>query len=91
VFTPACGPARWRDTQASRREISGPAALPLGRRTVLLFLGGKALEDFASVLFVGIVTGTYSTTYVAAALVVDCTLWFEATSPTTKGSKARSG
>jgi preprotein translocase subunit SecF len=59
--------------------------------TILLFLGGKALEDFAFVLFVGILTGTYSTTYVAAALVVDWTLWFEATSPTTKGSKARSG
>jgi preprotein translocase subunit SecF len=58
---------------------------------ILLFLGGKTLEDFAFVLFVGILTGTYSTTYVAAALVVDWTLWFEATSPTAKGSKARSG
>jgi len=40
---------------------------------VLLFLGGKTLEDFAFVLFVGVITGTYSTTYVAAALVVDWT------------------
>ena len=41
--------------------------------TVLLFFGGKTLEDFAFVLFVGVITGTYSTTYVAAALVVDWT------------------
>jgi len=40
---------------------------------VLLFFGGKSLEDFAFVLFVGVITGTYSTTYVAAALVVDWT------------------
>ena len=44
---------------------------------VLLFLGGKTLEDFAFVLFVGVITGTYSTTYVAAALVVDWTLYVE--------------
>ena len=40
---------------------------------VLLFFGGKTLEDFAFVLFIGVITGTYSTTYVAAALVVDWT------------------
>jgi preprotein translocase subunit SecF len=40
---------------------------------VLLFFGGKVLEDCAFVLFIGISTGTYSTTYVAAALVVDWT------------------
>jgi preprotein translocase subunit SecF len=44
---------------------------------ILLFLGGKVLEDFAFVLFVGVVTGTYSTIYVAAALVVDWTLRVE--------------
>ena len=44
---------------------------------VLLFLGGKTLEDFAFVLFVGVITGTYSTTYVAAALVVDWTHYVE--------------
>lgn len=44
---------------------------------VLLFFGGKTLEDFAFVLFVGVITGTYSTTYVAAALVVDWTLYVE--------------
>jgi len=40
---------------------------------VLLFFGGKTLEDFAFVLFVGVITGTYSTIYVAAAIVVDWT------------------
>ena len=40
---------------------------------ILLVFGGKTLEDFAFVLFVGVITGTYSTTYVAAALVVDWT------------------
>ena len=44
---------------------------------ILLFFGGKTLEDFAFVLFIGIITGTYSTTYVAAALVVDWTQYVE--------------
>jgi len=44
---------------------------------VLLFFGGRTLEDFAFVLFVGVITGTYSTTYVAAALVVDWTNYVE--------------
>ena len=44
---------------------------------ILLFLGGKVLEDFAFVLFVGVITGTYSTIYVAAALVVDWTIHVE--------------
>jgi preprotein translocase subunit SecF len=44
---------------------------------ILLFFGGKTLEDFAFVLFVGVITGTYSTTYVAASLVVDWTHYVE--------------
>ena len=44
---------------------------------ILLFMGGKVLHDFAFVLFVGVITGTYSTTYVAAALVVDWTIYVE--------------
>ncbi len=40
---------------------------------ILFAFGGRTLEDFAFVLFVGVITGTYSTTYVAAALVVDWT------------------
>jgi preprotein translocase subunit SecF len=44
---------------------------------ILLFMGGKVLEDFAFVLFVGVITGTYSTIYVAGALVVDWTIYVE--------------
>lgn len=44
---------------------------------VLLLFGGKVLEDFAFVLVVGVFTGTYSTTYVAASLVVDWTNYVE--------------
>jgi preprotein translocase subunit SecF len=44
---------------------------------ILLVFGGKTLEDFAFVLFIGVITGTYSTTYVAAAIVVDWTNYVE--------------
>jgi preprotein translocase SecF subunit len=40
---------------------------------ILLFFGGKTLEDFAFVLFVGVITGTYSTVYIAGAIIVDWT------------------
>jgi len=39
--------------------------------------GGKVLEDFAFVLTVGVVTGTYSTVYIAGGLIVDWTAWRE--------------
>ncbi len=45
----------------------------LASAVILFFFAGKVLEDFAFVLCVGAITGTYSTTYVAAALVVDWT------------------
>jgi len=44
---------------------------------ILLFFGGKVLEDFAFALFVGVITGTYSTIYIAGALVVEWTEWVE--------------
>jgi preprotein translocase subunit SecF len=44
---------------------------------ILLFFGGKVLEDFAFALFVGVVTGTYSTIYIAGALIVDWTTYVE--------------
>jgi preprotein translocase SecF subunit len=53
---------------------------------ILLFFGGKVLEDFAFALFVGVITGTYSTIYIAGALVVEWTNWFEGKAP--KGKKA---
>jgi preprotein translocase subunit SecF len=40
---------------------------------ILLFFGGKTLEDFAFVLFIGVITGTYSTIYIAGSLIVDWT------------------
>jgi preprotein translocase SecF subunit len=44
---------------------------------ILLVFGGQALSDLAFVLVVGVVTGTYSTIYIASALVVDWTLHVE--------------
>jgi preprotein translocase subunit SecF len=58
---------------------------------ILLFFGGKTLEDFAFVLFVGVITGTYSTTYVAAALVVDWTLYVEGRMRARKKGVAKAG
>jgi preprotein translocase SecF subunit len=55
--------------------------------TAVLFLfGGKVLEDLAFVLAVGVVTGTYSTVYIAGALIVDWTHWWEGR--TARGKKA---
>lgn len=44
---------------------------------ILLFFGGKVLEDMAFTLFVGVITGTYSTIYIAGSLVVDWTQYVE--------------
>ncbi len=38
---------------------------------VLYFLGGTVLSDFALALFIGIIVGTYSSIFVASALLVD--------------------
>jgi len=40
---------------------------------VLFFFGGKVLEDMAFVLTIGVVTGTFSTVYIAGSLIVDWT------------------
>jgi preprotein translocase SecF subunit len=60
---------------------------------ILLAFGGKVLEDFAFVLFIGVITGTYSTIYIAASLVVDWTLYVEGRARRVKKAvaKARSG
>jgi preprotein translocase SecF subunit len=42
---------------------------------VLYFFGGKVLEDMAFVLTIGVVTGTYSTVYIAGSLIVDWRSW----------------
>jgi preprotein translocase SecF subunit len=56
---------------------------------VLLFFGGKVLEDFAFALVVGVITGTYSTIYIAGALIVDWTEWVEARSRRVKKAVAK--
>lgn len=55
---------------------------------VLLFFGGKVLEDFAFALTVGVITGTYSTIYIAGALIVDWTAWAEARARRAQKAKA---
>ena len=53
-------------------------ALTVFFSTIVLFLfGGKVLEDLAFVLTVGVITGTYSTVYIAGAIIVDWTAWAE--------------
>ena len=72
--------------QTLSRTILTSLTTLLAAATLFVF-GGKTLEDFAFVLVVGIVTGTYSTTYIAAALVVDWTLRFERPDATSQGRR----
>ena len=58
---------------------------------VLLFFGGKVLEDFAFVLTVGVVTGTFSTIYVAGSILVDWNAWIEARTRRGKKAVAKAG
>ncbi len=57
--------------------------------TVLFLFGGKVLEDLAFVLTVGVITGTYSTVYIAGALIVDWTAWVEARAQRAKKAVAK--
>ena len=59
--------------------------------TILFAFGGKVLEDLAFVLTVGVVTGTYSTIYIAGALIVDWTVWVEARARRAKKAVAKAG
>jgi preprotein translocase SecF subunit len=45
---------------------------------VLYAFGGEVLRDFAFALLVGVVTGTYSSVFVAVPIVVDWEAWSEA-------------
>ena len=58
---------------------------------VLYVFGGEVLQDFAFVLLVGVVTGTYSSIFVAAPIVVDWEAWLEARQRRGKKSVARAG
>lgn len=42
---------------------------------VLLFLGGEVTRGFAFTLTIGIITGTYSSIYIASAVVLDYSIW----------------
>ena len=65
-------------------------ALTTFMATAILFaFGGKVLEDLAFVLTVGVVTGTYSTIYIAGALIVDWTAWVEARAQRAKKAVAK--
>jgi len=65
-------------------------ALTVFFSTIVLFLfGGKVLEDLAFVLTVGVITGTYSTIYIAGSLIVDWTGWAEARARRAKKAVAK--
>lgn len=67
-------------------------ALTVFFSTIVLFLfGGKVLEDLAFVLTVGVITGTYSTIYIAGALIVDWTAWAEGRARRGKKAVAKAG
>ncbi len=51
---------------------------------VLFVFGGEVLRDFAFTLLVGVVTGTYSTIFVAAPIILDWEDWSE---PRRRGAK----
>jgi preprotein translocase SecF subunit len=44
---------------------------------ILFVFGGEVLRDFAFALLIGVVTGTYSSIFVAAPLIVDWEAWVE--------------
>ncbi len=51
---------------------------------VLLLLGGPVLQSFSAALIVGILVGTYSSIYIAAAVALDSGLTAESLFPTRK-------
>ena len=57
------------NTTMSRTVITG--ATTLVSVIVLLFLGGEVLRGFAFALFIGIITGTYSSIFVASVFVLE--------------------
>jgi preprotein translocase SecF subunit len=64
---------------------------------VLFLFGGEVLRDFAFALLVGVVTGTYSSVFVAAPIIVDWEAWIQARgaagrrTPKNPVAKARTG
>jgi preprotein translocase SecF subunit len=58
---------------------------------VLYLFGGEVLRDFAFVLLVGVVTGTYSSVFVAAPIIVDWEAWIQARERPAKKAVAKAG
>jgi preprotein translocase subunit SecF len=58
---------------------------------VLFVFGGEVLRDFAFVLLVGVVTGTYSTIFVAAPIILDWENWSQARQRGTKKAVVKAG
>jgi len=58
---------------------------------VLYVFGGEVLRDFAFVLLVGVVTGTYSSVFVAAPIIVDWEAWIQARERPAKKAVAKAG
>jgi preprotein translocase SecF subunit len=58
---------------------------------VLFVFGGEVLRDFAFVLLVGVVVGTYSTIFVAAPIVLDWEAWGQGRQPGGKKAVVKAG
>jgi preprotein translocase subunit SecF len=58
---------------------------------VLYVFGGEVLRDFAFALLVGVVTGTYSSVFVAAPIVVDWEAWSQARQRGAKKTVVKAG
>ena len=55
----------------------------------LYFLGGEVIHDFAYALIVGIIVGTYSSIFIASAILVDWKLHIEDRKAKRSGRAAR--
>jgi preprotein translocase SecF subunit len=58
---------------------------------VLFTFGGEVLRDFAFALLVGVVTGTYSSIFVAAPIIVDWEAWSQGRQRRIKKAVAKAG
>jgi preprotein translocase SecF subunit len=58
---------------------------------VLFTFGGEVLRDFAFALLVGVVTGTYSSIFVAAPIIVDWEAWSQGRQRRVKKAVAKAG
>jgi preprotein translocase subunit SecF len=59
----------------SRTLLTGVSTLVV--LVVLYFMGGEVIHDFAFTLFIGTIIGTYSSIYVASAIVLDWNAYLE--------------